>query len=211
MNAAPAQAYEPDQHFDLADLPPGPYTIDFLHSLPSDRRYELVDGQLIIMNVATNRHQDVSLNLAIALRSLLPEGWTTSAAAGFSRNAFNYRVPDVTVCTVDASRRHVKDAYVKPDETCLLAEVVSDSTVTTDRVTKPAEYASTGVPYYLRVELNGSGRVVKLFLHENIENPHREFESDPERIFHQIGETMTGGVPLPLPKPFTGALDPAGL
>jgi hypothetical protein len=68
--------------------------------------------------------------------------------------------------------------------------------------------SSIGVPSYLRVELNDSGRVVKLYLHENIENPHREFESDPERVFHQIAETMTGGAPLPLPKPFTGALDP---
>ena len=212
MNAAAAQAYEPDEHeHDLSWLPPGPHTVDVLDILPGDRRYELVDGQLIIMSAPTNRHQDVSLNLAIALRDLLPGNWTPSPAPGFSRNAFNYRVPDLAVCTEASARRNVKGAHLKPDETCLLVEVVSDSTVTTDRVMKPTEYASTGVPYYLRVELSESGRVVKLFLHENIENPHREFESDPERIFHQVAATMTGGAPLPLPKPFMGSLDPAGL
>lgn len=210
MNVAPAYCYEPE-HYDLAALPPGPHTIDVLEALPGDRRYELVDGQLIIMNAPTARHQDVSFNIAVALRELLPEGLTTSFAPGFSRNAFNYRVPDLLVCTVEASRRNVKGAYVEPHETVLLMEVVSESTVLTDRHTKPIEYANTGVPYYLRVELNDSGRVVKLYLNENIENPHRKVESDPVRIFDQIAETMTGGAPLPLPKPFTGSLDPNGL
>jgi hypothetical protein len=100
---------------------------------------------------------------------------------------------------------------LKPAECLLLCEVVSDSTVLTDRVTKPAEYASAGVPFHLRVELGDCGRVVKLYLSENIENPHREVESDPERVFRQIGQTVTGGGPLPMPKPFTGPLDPTGL
>lgn len=198
------------QEQDLSWLPPGPHTVDVLDLLPGDRRYELVDGQLTIMSARTLRHQDVLGNIAFMLDKLLPDSWTPIPAPGFSRDAFNYRVPDVAVCTKDAANRNTKE-YLKPDETCMLVEVVSDSTVLTDRYTKPIEYASTGVPYYLRVELNDSGRVVKLFLHENIENPHREFESDPERVFHQIGETMTGGAPLPLPEPFTGALDPTGL
>lgn len=210
MNAAAAQAYEPE-HFDFADLPPGPHTIDILDVLPSDRRYELVEGQLILVNPPTNRHQILSFRICTALCALLPEGWTAFPAPGFSRDAFNYRVPDFVVCTMEAALRNTKGAYTKPDETCMLGEIVSDSTILTDRVTKPTEYASTGVPYYLRVELNESGRVVKLFLHENIENPHREFESDPERVFHQFAETMTGGAPLALPKPFTGSLDPTGL
>lgn len=211
MNAAPTHACASDEHYDLADLPPGPHTIDVLEVLPGDRRYELVDGQLIIMNPPTNRHQHLSFTLAKALDALLPTGWAMTVAPGFSRNPFNYRVPDLVVCTEEAARRNIKSAHVRPDEACLLVEIVSESTVLTDRVTKPAEYASTGVPYYLRVEFNESGRIVKLFLHENIENPHRKVESDPERIFDQIAETKTEGAPLPLPKPFTGSLDPNGL
>lgn len=211
MNAAAAQGYEPEQHFDFADLPPGPHTIDVLDILPGDRRFELVEGQLILVNPPTNRHQVLAFNICTILCALLPEGWIAFPGPGFSRNAFNYRVPDLVVCTVEAAYRNAKGVYVKPDETCLLGEIVSDSTVLTDRFTKPIEYAATGVPYYLRIELSESGRVVKLYLHENVENPHREFESDPERVFHQIAATMTGGAPLPLPKPFTGALDPNGL
>jgi Uma2 family endonuclease len=190
---------------------PGPHTLDFLDTLPGDRRYELVDGVVSILDVGTNRHQDVSFNLAVALMALLPKEWKVLFAPGFSRDPFNYRVPDLAVCLVEVAIRNIKRAYLRPEETCLLCEVVSDSTVTVDRVFKPSEYASTGVPYYLRIELSSSGRVVKLYLHENIENRHRETDTDPERLFHQIAHTMTGGVPLPLPNPFTGPLDPNGL
>lgn len=201
-----------ERKLDLSWLPPGPHTIDVLDLLPGDRRYELVDGQLTIMSARTLRHQYVSGNIAVALRTLLPESMTAIPAPGFSRNAFNYRVPDVAVCTVEAALRDTKEEpYLKPDETHMLVEVESDGTVLTDRYTKPIEYAATGVPYYMRIELNESDELVKLFLHENIENPHSEFESDPERVFHQIAKTMTGSAPLPLPKPFTGALDPTGL
>jgi Uma2 family endonuclease len=213
MNPAPALNLSgPSDGHDLSWLPPGPQTIEVLDILPGDHRYEIVDGALIIMDAPTNRHQSLSDNLCHSMRDLLSNtGWRPVSAPGFSRDVFNYRVPDLAICTEEAAYRNVKRAYLQPGECRLLCEVVSETTVMTDRVFKPSEYASTGVPYYLRVELNESGRVVKLFLYENIENPHREVESDPERVYHQIGHTMTGGAPLPMPKPFTGPLDPNGL
>ena len=213
MNAAPALNLSgPSDSHDLSWLPPAPNTIDVLDILPGDHRYELVEGLLIIMDAPSNRHQQISRRLVNRLESLLPsEEWEPLPTPGFSRDAFNYRIPDFAVCRAEAASRAMSRAYLKPGECCLLGEVVSKTTVMTDRVFKPSEYASTGVPYYLRVELNESGRLVKLFLCENIENPHREVESDPERVFHQIGHTMTGGAPLPMPKPFTGPLDPNGL
>ena len=148
-------------------------------------------------------------HLLLRIDDLLPRSeWNPLPSPGFSRDEYNFRVPDVAVCRSEAAERTGRHAFLRPDDCLLLCEIVSESTVLTDRVTKPAEYASTGVPYYLRVEFNDSGRVVKLFLSENIENPHREFESDPERVFRQIGQTMTGGGPLPMPEPFFGPLDP---
>jgi Uma2 family endonuclease len=214
MNAATALDYltDPSGGNDLSWLPPGPHTIDVLDILPGDRRYEIVDGMLSILNVPTNRHQNVLGNLLLSLHPLLPDtGWQLLPAPGFSRDAFNYRVPDIAVCLTEAALRNIKGAYLQPAECCLLCEITDETAAFTDRVVKPVEYASTGVPYYLRVELNDSGRVVKLFLCENIENPHRDVESDPERVYKQIAYTMTGGAPLPLPKPFTGPLDPNGL
>lgn len=210
MNAAALEFSDPSAGHDLSWLPPGPHTLDVFDILPDDHRYELVDGMLIIVDAPLIRHQDVSGNLFLQMHSLLSgTAWKPMAAAGFSRNAFNYRIPDLTVCKREAPHQG-RRKYLNPSECLLLCEIVSDSTVLTDRVTKPAEYASTGVPNYLRVEFNDSGRV-ELFLSENIPNPHREVESDPERVYRQIGQTTTGGGLLPLPKPFTGPLDPNAL
>jgi Uma2 family endonuclease len=202
MDAATAQEH------DLSWLPRGPLTIDDLDLLPGDRRYELVDGALIVNAEPTNRHNLTIARMIIEMTCLLPREWVVLPPSGFSRDIHNYRAPDLSVCTVEAGERNEKRGYLTPQEVLLLAEVVSDSTVTTDRITKPAEYADAGVPFYLRVELNKSGRVAKLYLHENIENPHRDSDSDPERVFRQLATTMTGGAPLPLPKPFLGPLDP---
>jgi Uma2 family endonuclease len=212
MNAAAARGPQPEpaaaEEHDLSWLPPGPLTIDDLDLLPSDRRYELVDGALIVNAAPTNRHNLTITRMILEMSCLLPREWVVLPPNGFSRDIHNYRTPDLSVCTVEAGERNERCGYLAPHEVVLLAEVVSDSTVTTDRITKPAEYADAGVPYYLRVELSKSGRVVKLYLHENIENPHRDSESDPERAFRQIAATMSGGAPLPLPRPFLGPLDP---
>jgi Uma2 family endonuclease len=212
MDAAAARGPEPEPAraaaHDLSWLPSGPLTIDDLDLLPDDHRYELVDGALIVNAEPTNRHNLTITRMILEMTCRLPREWVVLPPNGFSRDIHNYRTPDLSVCTVEAGERNERSGYLTPQEVLLLAEVVSDSTVTTDRITKPAEYADAGVPCYLRVELGKSGRVVKLYLHENVENPHRDSDSDPERVFRQIAATMTGGTPLPLPKPFTGPLDP---
>jgi Uma2 family endonuclease len=211
MNAAAAHASEPDQHYDLADLPDRPLTLADLERLPRElgHHFELQDGGLIVTPAPSTRHQLVSSRLMTKLDALTSNEWIVAFAPGFAPHEGRYREPDLVVC--DAAAERMGMDYPRPEEILMMVEVVSPSTITTDRLIKPIEYASHGIPYYMVVELNSSGRVVKLYLHENIENPHREFESDPERVFHRIGETMTGGAPLPLPKPFTGALDPSGL
>lgn len=210
MNAAAAQAYEPE-HYDLADLPDRPLTLADLERLPRElgHHFELQDGGLIVTPAPSTRHQRVAARIMFRLESLISEEWIVVFAPGFAPREGRYREPDLIVC--DAAAERMGTDYPRPDEILMMVEVVSPSTVTTDRLIKPVEYASYGIPYYLLVEFNASGRVVKLLLHKNIENPHRKVESDPERIFDRIAETKTGSAPLPLPKPFTGSLDPNGL
>jgi Uma2 family endonuclease len=211
MNAAAAHASASDECPVPVRLPDRPLTLEDLEALPREtgHRLELQDGALIVGLAPSTRHQIVAFNIVARLIPLLPLEWTVAFAPGFAPRAGQYREPDAMVCLASAVR--MGRNYPRPDEILMMAEVVSPSTVTTDRIIKPIEYASYGIPYYLRVEINETGRVVRLHLHENIENPHRETDADPERLFHQIAHTMTGGVPLPLPKPFTGSLDPNGL
>ncbi len=64
-------------------------------------------------------------------------------------------VPDVLVAHTAAvwSGRSV----LSPADLLLAVEVVSPSSATTDRITKPTLYVEAGVPAYWRVELEGAG------------------------------------------------------
>lgn len=210
MNAAAAQAYEPE-HYDLADLPDRPLTLADLERLPRElgHRFELQDGSLVVSPAPSTRHRVLASRLMVRLDALTTDEWIVVFAPGFAPAEGYYREPDLVVC--DARAERMGTDYPKPEEILMMVEVVSPSTVKTDRMIKSWEYAQYRIPYYLIAEPNSTGRVVKLRLHENIENPHPDYAPSLERAFHQIGETMTGGAPLPLPEPFTGPLDPTGL
>ena len=62
----------------------------------------------------------------------------------------SYRIPDLVVLPLDAFRAGGKLA--RPDDVLLAVEVVSPGSVTTDRITKPAQYAAAGIGAYWRVE-----------------------------------------------------------
>jgi Uma2 family endonuclease len=62
----------------------------------------------------------------------------------------SYRTPDLAV--VRTSLVGLRTRPIPPSDVLLAVEVVSPSSVTTDRITKPAQYASAGIPAYWRVE-----------------------------------------------------------
>jgi Putative restriction endonuclease len=113
MNAAAGIGYrDPSDGHDLSWLPDGPHTLDVLDILPPDRRYELMDGTLIIGDAQPLRHQQLLGRLATSLGALLSgTGWTPLFSPGFSRNPYNYRVPDVAVCQAEAAWRNEKHAF----------------------------------------------------------------------------------------------------
>ncbi|OUZ11341.1 hypothetical protein BHE97_05760 [Aeromicrobium sp. PE09-221] len=69
--------------------------------------------------------------------------------AGIQFGSRHYRQPDVAVV-----RRDVTPAglWLAPSDVLLALEVVSPASVTTDRITKPAQYAMWGIEGFWRVE-----------------------------------------------------------
>ena len=100
-------------------------------------RHELVDGYLYAMTGASDRHEEIALNLAAALRTHLRGGPCRVYKGDLKiRVADDFYYPDVFVrCGKDPG-----DAYFKTDPV-LVAEVLSPSTQRYDRGDKRLAYA----------------------------------------------------------------------
>lgn len=126
------------------------WTVEDLVALPDDgRRYEIVDGSLVVSPAPGIRHEVVVEAVKQVLRPAVPPGLRLLGTinVAFGRNV---RIPDVVVVREELVSRDVLAA--SPADVVLAVEVVSPSSVTTDRVTKPTQYASVGIDHYWRVE-----------------------------------------------------------
>src|SRR5580698_2926723 len=117
--------------------------------MPDDgRRYELIDGMLIVSPVPAMPHQRVGFFLGILLEEACPDDlvvFGTPVNVRFSlRTALE---PDVVVARVEDSRG------VRLEQTALLvAEVLSPDSVLRDLNLKKAAYERFGIPSYWVVD-----------------------------------------------------------
>ncbi len=126
------------------------WTVADLYDLPDDgMRYELVDGALVVSPPPVLRHDHVVAQLVVLLNGVLEQPWVVVAGGGLRFDDRNYREPDLQV----VRRAALAQELAAPGDVLLAVEVMSPTSVSTDRVTKPAQYAAAGLPHYWRVEL----------------------------------------------------------
>ena len=126
------------------------WTVDEMPDGDHFRGSELVDGALLVNPPPSLRHQETALGLARLLLPHLPDAWRVVVEAGVHFDVRNYRQPDVVVYDAAASARD----RIEPADVHLAVEIMSPGSVSTDRVTKPAQYAAAGIPYFWRLELD---------------------------------------------------------
>jgi Uma2 family endonuclease len=122
-----------------------PFTVHDLETMPDDgRRYELIDGMLLVTPAPGWSHQEMSLTLYTVLRAVCPPELHVLAAPFAVRTALTTEVqPDVLV----ARYADLTEAGL-PVAPVLVAETLSRSTQLNDRNTKKAHYERLGVPAY---------------------------------------------------------------
>lgn len=132
---------------------PGPWRFDELAELPDDgRRYEVVDGALIVTPPPGHLHQRVGAELLRQLVLTCPPQWRVVYEWPLPLGT-DGRVPDLAVVRSDVPARGTSRPYpIDPEHVGLVVEVVSPSSRKTDRFAKPGEYAEAGVPLFWRVE-----------------------------------------------------------
>jgi Uma2 family endonuclease len=125
-------------------------------ALPEDasRRYELVEGVLLVVPRPTPLHQRVMARLAVELDRQLPDALAALADVEVLVEAGpipTVRAPDVVV--VPTARAEQNPPQLTTADILLAIEIISPGTGRTDRVTKMSEYADAGIPHYWLVDL----------------------------------------------------------
>jgi Uma2 family endonuclease len=130
----------------------GPWRFEELAELPDDgRRYEVVDGVLLVTPPPGHLHQAVGAELLVQLAAECTGEWRVVYEWGLPLGT-DGRVPDLAVVRADAPVRGPGPYPVGPEHVGLVVEIVSTSSRKTDRFAKPGEYAEAGIPLFWRVE-----------------------------------------------------------
>lgn len=135
------------------DIPLRPLTLDDVTRLAEtdqEHRFELSEGNLIVMPPGTWRHQEIS---GLLFAWLLAGGYRgrVNLAPGVrtATDSLNGRIPDLVVTTGPVPDETI---WLAPEVIALAVEIVSKGSERTDRWLKPVEYAAAGIRRFWRVE-----------------------------------------------------------
>jgi Uma2 family endonuclease len=126
-----------------------PFTVADLEDTPDDgRRYELIDGGLLVSPAPGWAHQEAVLALAILLRASCPADMRLVIAPfAVHQDDYNEVQPDLLVARyAELTERHL------PRAPLLAIEVMSPTSRLRDASLKKAFYARLGVPSYWLVD-----------------------------------------------------------
>jgi Uma2 family endonuclease len=138
--------------------PDRPWTAEYLEQLPDDFRYEVHEGNLVVMAAAMRPwHAEAQYRVMHLLRR--------QGRKAYQEQGVILGPDDIRTCDVAEFREDPNDesAYHPASAFTLLVEVVSKSSIREDREIKPLRYAEAGVPEYWRVEQEKGSREAIVF------------------------------------------------
>jgi Uma2 family endonuclease len=125
-----------------------PFTVADLDRMPDDgRRYELLDGTLVVSPRPTNPHQEVAMELAVQLRRACPRHLRVIPEPAVQVSAMTEFAPDIVV--IQRGQVHAAKCTVPP---LLVVEIRSPSTALIDLGRKKAAYEQFGGPAFWVVD-----------------------------------------------------------
>ena len=129
------------------------FTYADYRNTPEDKRYELIDGELIISPALRTTHQDTSLNIVLLLAAFVRErvlGKIFYAPTDVVLSDTDVVQPDILF--VSNERAHIITEDNIRGAPNLVIEILSPSTAARDRTLKRALYAKHGVQEYWQVD-----------------------------------------------------------
>ncbi|MGV0743910.1 Uma2 family endonuclease [Mycolicibacterium sp. XJ870] len=141
----------------LAEFPRDLVTLEEWDALELDeaRRWELVEGGIVMTPRPRPLHQVVSFNLAQEIRAALPASLVVLQEVEITVEArFPPTVRDPDLVVVNRSVVDRNPVRVDASDVVLVVEIVSPGSRRTDRVMKAYEYAKAGIEHYWIVDLD---------------------------------------------------------
>jgi Uma2 family endonuclease len=164
MSADPLPSEEPiaGQMVLLPIPPPGGFTARDLPRLIEavDARFELLDGEVLMMAPASFWHHEVVRILSDALRRITPQSMVVATEMGVD---LGHTVPEPDVLVVSRAAVESDSLFFQPSDVHLAIEVVSPGSTTKDRTLRPVQYAGAGITCFWRVENRDDAMVVYTF------------------------------------------------
>ncbi|EFL39526.1 Uma2 family endonuclease [Streptomyces griseoflavus] len=161
---------------------------------PEGSKVEIIEGIITVSPAPAYRHNVIAARIQRRLYSVIPEDWEifqTLAIAVPSR--LGMLIPDLVAAPV---RGHTEsDSHIPAALAELVVEVTSKSNARHDRVSKPAAYATAGIPLYLLVDCWAP------------DGPTATLYGEPEGDVYRPLATAKFGEPLKLPAPFGLVID----
>lgn len=143
------------------------FTYADYRNTPEDKRYELIDGDLIMSPAPRTTHQDASLNIVLLLATFVRErvlGRIFYAPTDVVLSDTDVVQPDILF--VSNARAHIITEDNIRGAPNLVIEILSPSTAARDRTLKRALYAKHGVQEYWQVDTDAR-TIAVLTLTEN--------------------------------------------
>ncbi len=139
------------------------FTYEDYLALPDYERYELIDGELVMVPPPSWTHQGVVLDLGASLKAFAAR----RALGSVSIAPFNVTLPDDTVVQPDvlfisAGRESIITESAAQGAPDLVVEILSPSTARYDKTTKRDIYARNGVREYWQVDTDARSVTVLL-------------------------------------------------
>ncbi|GAA5058802.1 Uma2 family endonuclease [Streptomyces similanensis] len=161
---------------------------------PEGSKVEIIEGIITVSPAPAPRHNVIAELIQRRLYSVIPGDWgiyQTLAMAVPSR--LGMLVPDLVVAP--RSQCVESDTHVSAVVAELVVEVTSKSNARHDRISKPAAYATAGIPFYLLVDRWAP------------DGPATTLYGEPRGDVYRPLATAKFGEPIKLPAPFDLVID----
>ncbi|MGH3664003.1 MAG: Uma2 family endonuclease [Micromonosporaceae bacterium] len=193
MAAMPATDPEEAEVHTFLAAGSGPLTVEDLERMPDDgRRYELINGTLIVSPAPGTRHQVIGYRLFGVLDAVCPDEFYVLGAP------YSVRPTKTTELQPDVLVGNAEDFTDKllPTAPVLAVEVLSPSTALSDLTYKKAAYERLGVPSYWVIDPDEPSLIV--------------FELDDDGVYQETAK-VAGSEPYQATRPYQVRIVPTEL